>query len=67
MFDMIPKGRRSSLELDLFPKLTREGTIFGYKHEGYWADVGTPEEYLRVQKDLLTGVLKPQESIAENA
>jgi NDP-sugar pyrophosphorylase family protein len=45
----------------------REGTIFGYKHEGYWADVGTPEDYLRVQKDLLTGVLKPQESMPENA
>jgi len=56
----IPKTRRTSLELDIFPKLMREGTIFGYKHDGYWADVGTPEEYLRVQKDLLTGVLRPQ-------
>jgi len=58
----IPKGRRASLELDVFPKLTSEGTIFGYKHEGYWADVGTPDDYLRVQKDLLTGVFKPQET-----
>ena len=54
----IPKGRRTSLELDVFPKLMREGTIFGYKHEGYWADVGTPEDYLRVQKDLLDGSLQ---------
>lgn len=61
----IPKGRRTSLELDVFPKLMKEGTIFGYKHEGYWADVGTPEDYLRVQKDLLTGVLKPQEAMPE--
>jgi NDP-sugar pyrophosphorylase family protein len=60
----IPKNRRTSLELDVFPKLMREGTIFGYKHEGYWADVGTPEDYLRVQKDLITGVFKPQEAIA---
>jgi len=60
----IPKGRRTSLELDLFPKLMREGSIFGYKHEGYWADVGTPEDYLRVQKDLITGVFKPQEIIS---
>jgi NDP-sugar pyrophosphorylase family protein len=57
----IAKGRRASLELDVFPKLMREGTIFGYKHEGYWADVGTPDDYLRVQRDLLTGVFKPQE------
>jgi len=63
----IPKGRRTSLELDVFPRLMREGTIFGYKHEGYWADVGTPEDYLRVQKDLLTGVFKPEEATAETS
>lgn len=65
LFTKIPKGRRTSLELDLFPKLMREGTIFGYKHEGYWADVGTPEDYLRVQKDLLTGTFKPLEGMIE--
>lgn len=66
VFAKIAKGRRASLELDVFPKLMREGTIFGYKHEGYWADVGTPEDYLRVQKDLLTGVFNPKEVISEN-
>lgn len=65
VFAKIPKGRRTSLELDVFPKLMREGTIFGYKHEGYWADVGTPEDYLRVQRDLLTGALKAQETTLE--
>lgn len=60
----IPKGRRASLELDVFPKLMRENSIFGYRHEGYWADVGTPEDYLRVQKDIITGVFKPQEALA---
>ncbi len=67
VFAKIPKGKRASLELDVFPKLMREGTISGYKHDGYWADVGTPEDYLRVQKDLLTGVFKPQEATAGNA
>jgi len=66
VFAKIPKGKHTSLELDVFPKLMREGTISGYKHEGYWADVGTPEDYLRVQKDLLTGVFKPQEATARN-
>ena len=60
----ISKGRRTSLELDVFPKLMREGSIFGYRHEGYWADVGTPEDYLRVQKDIITGIFKPQEALA---
>jgi NDP-sugar pyrophosphorylase family protein len=62
VFAKIPKGKRTSLELDVFPRLMREGTISGYKHEGYWVDVGTPEDYLRVQKDLLTGVFKPQDA-----
>lgn len=66
IFAKIPKGKRTSLELDVFPKLMRDGTISGYKHDGYWADVGTPEDYLRVQKDLLTGVFKPQEATAQN-
>ena len=59
----ITKAKRASLELDIFPKLMREGKIFGYKHEGYWADVGTPEDYLRVQRDILTGAFKPQEGL----
>ena len=66
VFAKIPKAKRISLELDVFPKLMREGTISGYKHDGYWADVGTPEDYLRVQKDLLTGVFKPREATANN-
>jgi len=59
----IRKGARASLESDVFPKLMREGKISGYKHEGYWADVGTPDDYLRVQRDVLTGVFKPQEGL----
>jgi len=66
IFGKIPKGKRTSLELDVFPKLMRENAICGYRHEGYWADVGTPEDYLRVQKDLLTGVFKPQGIDANN-
>jgi NDP-sugar pyrophosphorylase family protein len=67
VLNKISKGKRASLELDVFPKLMREGAISGYKHQGYWADVGTPEDYLRVQKDLLTGAFKPREATAQNA
>jgi len=62
----IPKGKRTSLESDVIPRLIDEGTISAYKHDGYWADVGTPEDYLRVQRDLLIGAFKPQEAIAES-
>ena len=66
VYSKIAKNRRVSLEVDVFPKLMREGTIFGYRHEGYWADVGTPEDYLRVQRDLLTGVFTPEAIKSEN-
>ncbi len=62
----IRKGARASLELDVFPRLMREGKISGYKHDGYWADVGTPEDYLRVQKDVLTGIFRPQEGLSSS-
>ncbi len=62
IFSKIAKGKRASLEQDIFPKLLRDGAISGYKHEGYWADVGTPEDYLGVQRDFLTGVFKPLEA-----
>jgi len=64
VLNKIRKGGRASLEMDVFPRLMREEKISGYKHEGYWADVGTPEDYLRVQKDVLTGVFKPQEGLS---
>lgn len=66
IFAKIPKGKRTSLEMDVFPKLMREGSITGYKHEGYWADVGTPEDYLRVQRDFLTGAFRPIEAVSES-
>ena len=44
------------VEDDLFPRLAAAGGgIFGYRHEGYWADAGTPETYLRANLDLLAG------------
>jgi NDP-sugar pyrophosphorylase family protein len=40
-----PKKRFAMLETDLFPKLAKEGKLFGYKWKGKWQDVGTWERW----------------------
>ena len=39
------------LEKDVFPKLIREGKVYGYPFEGQWFDVSTPEIYERVLRE----------------
>jgi NDP-sugar pyrophosphorylase family protein len=44
---------------DVIPYLTERGyPIYGYMCEGYWADVGRPELFLRTTLDILQGKLR---------
>jgi mannose-1-phosphate guanylyltransferase len=48
-----------SIEEEIFPGLIREGArVFGFDDEGYWLDLGTPEQYLQAHFDLLEGKFK---------
>ena len=49
IFSAIPSGERSSLEHDIFPKIT-EGGFYGYITEEELIDIGTPDRYLAAQK-----------------
>ena len=42
--ERIPTGRFHSLERDLFPGLIEKG-LYGYRCEGAFVDIGTPESY----------------------
>ena len=55
VLDRIPHGRRVSVERETFPALASEGSLFATSDGAYWIDTGTPEAYLRAQRDLLTG------------
>lgn len=55
VFDYIPAGKSASLEEDVFPRLVDEGQLYAYLHEGYWVDVGEPEDYEKVCKDFFDG------------
>jgi mannose-1-phosphate guanylyltransferase/phosphomannomutase len=58
IFDYIPPGENYDFSKDLFPLLLKENKhIFGFKTKGYWRDVGTLEEYIDANMDVLKGKL----------
>lgn len=49
----IPAGREVSVEREVFPRLVeRPQGVFGLRLSGYWLDMGTPERYLRLHRDV---------------
>ncbi len=56
ILERIPQGKRFMFEHDVFPKLLADGEpVFGYATDTYWMDMGTPEKYLQLSRDLLHG------------
>ncbi|MBS7626659.1 NTP transferase domain-containing protein [Candidatus Bathyarchaeota archaeon] len=55
---MIRADRKVSLEKEIFPKLAKKRMVYGFKYNGYWSDVGTQSDYIKVCRDILTGILK---------
>tara|TARA_B100002003_G_scaffold250293_1_gene289170 strand:- start:560 stop:1645 length:1086 start_codon:yes stop_codon:yes gene_type:complete len=52
----IPYQTKFSFEHELFPLfLQNDEPIYAYPSTAYWIDIGTPEKYLRLNKDLLNG------------
>jgi NDP-sugar pyrophosphorylase family protein len=55
-FDRIPKDVAYSIERGYFPSLTDRGETFvAYVDHGYWIDIGTPEKYVQVHRDMFDG------------
>jgi NDP-sugar pyrophosphorylase family protein len=55
-FDRIPKDTPYSIERAYFPSLTERGERFvAYVEDGYWIDIGTPEKYVQVHRDMFDG------------
>jgi mannose-1-phosphate guanylyltransferase len=66
----IPVGQFVSLERQVFQDLVRtQAPFYGYKAYGYWADIGTPESYLALHRDVLSGrflATIPGQEVQEN-
>ena len=52
----IPPQTKVSIEREVFPLLLEQGKpVYAYPSSAYWIDTGTPEKYLRLHRDLLSG------------
>jgi mannose-1-phosphate guanylyltransferase len=55
----IPAGVSYSFERQLFPQLLEAGEqLFAFPSNAYWMDIGTPEKYLKLHRDLMRGEVK---------
>ncbi len=53
-FDRIPRDTAWSIERSFFPSLVERGETFvAYVYRGYWIDIGTPEKYMQVHRDIM--------------
>ena len=56
VIDEIPLGKVISVERETFPALVASGrSVFGYKEQSYWLDVGTPAALFKGSRDLVDG------------
>jgi NDP-sugar pyrophosphorylase family protein len=51
IFDYIPAGRACSLEREILPLLVGRG-LYGFPADGYFIDIGVPEDYERAKEEL---------------
>ncbi len=57
--DLIPENREYDFGHDLFPDMLKRGlSLFAFKAQGYWRDIGTPEAYLQCSRDALSGLIE---------
>jgi NDP-sugar pyrophosphorylase family protein len=55
--ELMPPAVNHSIERGFFPALIARGDrMTGFIHRGYWIDIGTPEKYLQVHRDILREV-----------
>ncbi len=52
VLELIPPGKKVSMEREIFPQLIPKG-FYGYRFEGYWIDCGRPSSFLKANRVLL--------------
>lgn len=58
VLDLIPSGKKVSIEREVWPVLVGDG-LYGFVDErAYWLDIGTPERYLQATFDILEGKVR---------
>lgn len=58
VFELMEPRKRYDWSQDIFPALLRHGQpVFGYASSGFWCDIGSLDQYLDAQKQLLQSVI----------
>jgi mannose-1-phosphate guanylyltransferase len=53
---LVPSKTNFSFEHQLFPSLLERGEpVYAYHSSCYWIDIGTPQKYMQLHQDLLSG------------
>jgi mannose-1-phosphate guanylyltransferase len=50
--DIVERGRRVSVEREVFPAMVDNGTLFAAACDGYWIDTGNPVSYIQANIDI---------------
>lgn len=58
----------TSIERDIFPEMAKQGELYAFKLEGFWADIGQPRDYLAGTNLFLNDLVTTnKESLAKEA
>jgi NDP-sugar pyrophosphorylase family protein len=67
-FDRIPKDVAWSIERSFFPSFIERGeTFLASIYRDYWIDIGTPEKYMQVHRDIMDGRIRCRPSRASRS
>ena len=69
VLDLIPGGRRVSIERETFPQLVESRALYALASDAYWLDTGTPAAYVQANVDRISdaAIISPSASVAPGA
>jgi NDP-sugar pyrophosphorylase family protein len=69
VLDHIPKKQHFDLPDLIRSLIEAQESVVGYKHTGYWLDIGRPDDYRRAQEDfplMRERILNPGQKLSSN-
>lgn len=66
--NVIERGRRVSVEREVFPAMVDNGTLYAAACDGYWIDTGNPVSYIQANMDIAgNSVVDPSANVDASA
>ncbi|MFH0897393.1 MAG: NDP-sugar synthase, partial [Candidatus Bathyarchaeota archaeon] len=67
VFDLITGANKISIEREVFPKLASKGSLYGYKFNDLWIDIGKANDYLNANRLALDNIAGEKAFLGRNA